>query len=141
MDEDQQYDYLTEQYNTQVGVGTRVGDALKIKDIRSIEGLSTDKNATVGHLKAHLYRENAKYVEGSVQIVNSKFVSHHLGKYHPTKIAAYLRPKLEKEGHEVEDKIGFATGSLGDMLELRKSLVNKEGHKYLKKKETAEANK
>ena len=49
-------------------------------------------------------------------------------------IRMYTR-KFEKEGFEIKDKLGYARADLDHLLEIRKGVIEKEGHLYLKKKE------
>ncbi len=134
MDEGEQYDFLTQMYDEHVGVG-------KIKDLQSITALvdyAKDKRKTVGHVKRHLYEQKTKHIGGALALLQNQHLSHHFNKFHKTAIAAYLKPKLEKAGYEIEDKLGYATADFGDLLALRKGLIEKEGHPYLKKKEGKE---
>lgn len=131
MDEDEQYEYLTSMYDDHIGVGKIKG----VESIKSIEKYTGNKKATVGHIRKHISDSRSKHAEGALQIVGNKYITHHFAKYQPAAIAAYLRPQLEKAGFEVEDKVGYATADLGELLQLRKGLLEKEGHPYLKKKE------
>jgi len=131
MDEDEQYEYLTSMYDDHIGVGKIKG----VESIRSIEKYAGDRKMTVGHIRKHVSDSRSKHAEGALQILSNKYITHHFAKYQPAAIAAYLRPQLEKAGFEVEDKVGYATADLGELLQLRKGLLEKEGHHYLKKKE------
>ncbi len=131
MDEGEQYDYLTSMYDDHVGAGKIKG----VNSIKGIEELLKNKKMTVGHIKRHLYDQKTKHIEGALQLLQSKHVTHHFARYHPAQIAGYLRPQLEKAGFEVEDKVGYASADLGELLGLRRGIIEKEGHPYLKKKE------
>ena len=131
MTEEDQYHFLTGMYDDHIAAG-------KIKDvpsIRSLEEIAKNNKATVGHLKRHIYDSKAKSISGAMQLLISKNITHHFSKYHPTAIAAYLKPQIEKAGFEIEDKVGYASAELQELLGLRKSIIEKEGHAYLKKKE------
>ncbi len=134
IDEKDQYDFLTGMYDEQVGAGKIKG----VDSIKAIEELAKGKKTTVGHLKKHVDESKGKYINGALTVLNSRYVQHHFNKFHPTEIAAYLKPHLDRAGFEVEDKLGYATSELSDLLQLRKSLVSGEGHPYLKKKEAKE---
>ncbi len=133
LSEDEQYEFLTKMYDEHVGAG-------KIKDVESIrviEGLARDKRVTVGHIKRHVYTQKPRHAEAALKMLKAKHINHHFSKYHPAEIAAYLKPRLEKEGFEVEDKLGFATADTGELLGLRANIIKKEGHPYLRKKKEA----
>lgn len=130
MNDTEQYDFLTQMYDDHVGVG-------RIKGVESlkagIEGL-LGKKKSIGHIKKQVYDSRMEHLKGALSLTSSKYVTHHFGRYHPTQIAAYLKPKLEKEGFEVKDKVGYATADLSDLIGLRRGVIEKEGHPYLTKK-------
>lgn len=130
MSDEEQYDFLTQTYDDHVGAG-------KLKEVKSlrqgIEALFAGKK-TVGHIKRHIYDSRSKHLEGALNVMLNKHVMHHFSKYNPVQIAAYLKPKIEKEGYEIKDKLAYATAELGELLGLRKTVIEKEGHPYLKKK-------
>ena len=69
-------------------------------------------------------------------MLNSKHLKHNFSKFDSHEVAGYLKSQLEAAGAEVEDKVGYVTADLGELINLREALVEKKGHKYLKKKET-----
>ena len=130
MNDDEQYEFLTQTYDNHIGAG-------KVKGVESIrEGIEklVAGKKTVGSIKKHTYDQKTKHIDGAMQLLNSQYITHHFSKYHPTTIAAYLKPKLEKTGFEIKDKVGYATAELGELLGIRKSAIEKEGHPYLTKK-------
>jgi hypothetical protein len=135
MSDDEKYDYLTSMYDDHVGVGAIDG----VESIREETEKLMKKNKTVGHVKKKLYQVKGTHAEGARVVLQSKHTNHHFAKFDKTQVAAYLMPKLEKEGFEIEHKVDYATANLGNLLGLRKSLLEKEGHAYLKKKEMKKA--
>ncbi len=137
MDEAEQYEYLSSMYDDHVGVGTNIGQQLKIPSIKSLTDHARNKKSTVGHLKRQLSGEvRDKYITGAMMKLGTKHTSHHFARYDPHVIAAYLKPKLEKAGYEIEDALGFYQADLGELIGLRKSVVEGKGHDYIKKKES-----
>jgi len=130
IDESDQYDFLTSMYDEQVGAGKIKG----INSIRGLEGFAKDKKATVGHMKKLVYDQKSKHAEGTQQVLVNKHVNHHFQKFHPTEIAAYLKPQIEKAGFEIEDKVAYATAELGEHLQLRGSLLQGKSYEPMLKK-------
>ncbi|MBI4151485.1 hypothetical protein HY496_00815 [Candidatus Woesearchaeota archaeon] len=130
LDEEEQYDFLVKLYDDHVGVGAVKG----VESISELENLVKDKKATVGRLKRSAYLQKAKHSEGAINKAQSQYISHHFSKYRGPEIAAYLKPKIEKAGFEIEDKVGYATADLGKLLQIRESVIKKKGHEYLTEK-------
>ncbi len=134
MDDNEQYEFLTEMYDDHTGVGTQIAEHHKVSSIKqNIEQLFKDKK-TIGHIKRGIYDSRANQMKGAIASLGNKYFSHHFSKYHPTTIAAYLKPKLEKTGFDIKDKVGYATANVGQLLEIRKAAIEKEIHPYLTKK-------
>jgi len=119
-------------YDEHVGAG-KIKGVEGIKD--TIDALVKDKKATVGHVKKKLYEQKSKHAEAALTVLGSKYTQHHFNKFHPVEVAAYLKPKLEKEGFEVDDKVAFASSDLQHLLQLRELYLEKKAHPYVKKKE------
>ncbi|MBU0460460.1 MAG: hypothetical protein KKH52_01060 [Nanoarchaeota archaeon] len=130
MDADEAYDHLTGAYDTHVGA-----DGKKIASIRLLATAAKNKKGKVHQVKRLIPGITDKHIDSALEQLGNQHLTHHFSKYHGAEIAAYMKPKLEKEGFEIKDKVGFARGDLGDMLELRKSILEKKDHKYLKKAE------
>ncbi len=130
MDEGEQYEFLTQMYDEHVGAGKIKG----VESIRGLEELVKNKKATFGHLKRHLSEQKGEHIKGAMGVLTSKHLTHHFGKYHPVQIAGYLRPHFESAGLELQDKVGYATADLGELIQLRRAIVEKEIHPYFKKK-------
>jgi hypothetical protein len=138
MDDNEQYEFLTEMYDDHTGAGTQLGQHHKVGSIKgTIEELFKGKK-TVGHIKKNIYDSRANQIKGALELLGGKYMNHHFGKYHSTAIAAYLKPKLEKTGFEIKDKVGYATANTGQLLEIRKGAIEKEIHPYLTKKKEEE---
>jgi|SRR3989344_2268987 len=135
MTEEQQYEHFSSLYDEHTAAGTQMGQRLGVKSISDLVDLAKDKKATVGKLKKSLYEMQEKHVQGALVKIGNQHVSHHFGSYHGSEIAAYLKPKLEGAGFEVDDVVAFARGDLGDMLRMRDAYLEKKEHPYLKKKE------
>ncbi len=131
IDEKQEYDFLTGMYDEHVGVGKIKG----VDSIREIEQLAKGKRITVGHLKKQIHDSQGKYIEGALNIIVDRHTRHHLGKFEKTEIAAYLKPKLEKVGVEIDDTLGFGLSEVGDLMKWRETYLEKKGHPYFKKRE------
>jgi hypothetical protein len=118
--------------------GALTSDAAKedgVQSIRVYAEQSKDKKITIGDIKHSLTEQAPLHMKHAVGQMEYKHRIHHLGKYHPAEIAAYLKPKIEKEGFEIADKLGYATAKLGTLINIRSSIVEKERkHQYLKKK-------
>lgn len=130
LDEDDQYDMLVKLYDEHIGVGKIQG----VKSISELESLTRDKKATVGHLKKSAHLQKGKHTEGAIGMLQNHYISHHFAKYRGPEIAAYLKPHIEKAGFEIEDKLGYATADLGELLKMREAVIEKKGHHYLAKK-------
>jgi len=130
LDEDDQYDMLVKLYDEHVGVGKIQG----VKSISELELLTRDKKATVGHFKRVANMQKGKHTEGAMNMTYSQYLGHHFAKYRGPEIAAYLKPHIERAGFEIEDKLGYATADLGELIKMRESLIEKKGHPYLTKK-------
>lgn len=134
MDDNEQYEFLTQMYDDHTGAGTQLGQQLEVGSIKgTIERLFKDKK-TIGHIKKNIYDSRANQMKGAIELLGNKYLSHHFNKYHSTTIAAYLKPKLEKTGFEIKDKLGYATMKTEQLLEMRKAAIEKEIHPYLTKK-------
>ncbi len=130
MDTDEAYEHLTSHYDRQVAA-----DGRKIPSITGLVELVKGKKNTVGHMKRQIPELTQKHIEGALGHLQGQYIQHHFSKYHPSAIAAYLKPQLEKEGFEITDKVGFARGDLGEMLQLRGQYILKKGHHYVGRKE------
>ncbi|MBI4980957.1 hypothetical protein HZC30_05375 [Candidatus Woesearchaeota archaeon] len=136
MDDDEQYEFLTSMYDQHTGGGTQFGQQHGIKSIKaSIDNL-LEKKKTIGHIKKDIYDSKVKQLGGAMALLGEKYINHHFGRYHHTTIAAYLKPKLEKAGVEIKDKLEYATLSTGKLLDLRDKMIEKklEEHEYITKK-------
>jgi hypothetical protein len=139
MNEDEQYEFLAAMYDEHTGALTsRAAQREGVQSIRTYVEQAKDKKATVGDIK-HLLNEQAPlHMKHAIEQLRYKHQTHHLGKYHSADIAAYLKPKIEKEGFEIEDKLGYATSDIKTLLDMRSSVVEKERrHQYLKEKKSA----
>ena len=130
--EDEQYKYLTGIYDEHIAAGA---GGKKTTSIKGIAGMAADKTTKVEGLLKMLYIQKVQHAEAATNTLKQKFIGHHFSKYHPVEIGSYLKPKLEKAGAEIEDKAGYIQAELGDLFELRDAVIQKKGHKYLKKKE------
>jgi hypothetical protein len=142
--EDEEYDFLTDQYDEHSGYTNKKVLPNELKGIESIKALveySKDKKAKLAHLKKGLYHQKPLAAGGAQRMLIHRHLSHHFAKYNPVEIGAYLKPKIEKEGYEIKDKMGFLSADLGEHLALREGVINKEGHKYVGKKEKEEEEK
>lgn len=131
MSEEDQYERLTSLYDDHIGVG-------KLKDVDSLKQGIEDllkKGKTIGHIKKYTYERKAMNLDSAIKLLQHNYRTHQFGKYQPTQIAAYLKPKLEQSGYEIKDKLGYATASMEELVGLRKAAIEKEIHPYLKKKE------
>ncbi|MEW5897416.1 MAG: hypothetical protein AB1668_07005 [Nanoarchaeota archaeon] len=131
MSEEDQYEHMASLYDDHIGANPRNKENPGIRAI--VESLLRGKK-TVGHVKRFIYDSKSAAATGALSDLNERYKHHHFGKYNKTQIAAYLRPKIEKEGFEIKDKLGYAQAELDSLLGLRKSVVEKEGHPYLTKK-------
>lgn len=134
MNEDESYDFLATIYDSHIGVDSPAARQLNVVSIRSLESLAKDKKATAGHLKRALYESQPNQVKGALNTLGNKHYTHHFARYHPTEVAAYLKPKLEEAGYDITDKVGFATADLSELLGLRRAAVEKKGHPYIGRK-------
>ena len=135
MDEEQQYEFLTTMYDEHVGANdARFAQQVGIRSIKSLVEMAEDKEATVGTAKQILYQTNPKYVQAAQTLLRNKHIQHHLGKFDKHAVAGHLMPELEKAGYTIDDKLGYATADLRELIKLREGLVKGEGHSYLKKK-------
>ena len=132
MDEEDQYEHLASLYDEHTGGDPRNKDNPGMRAI--VETLIRSKK-TVGHVKKAIYDSKSNAAIGALQNLNERYKQHHFNHYNNTQIAAYLKPKFEKEGFEIKDKLGYARADLDHLLEIRKGVIEKEGHLYLKKKE------
>ncbi len=130
LDEDDQYDMLVKLYDEHIGVGKIEG----VRSISELELLARDKKATVGHLRRAVNLQKGEHTKGAMSMTQNQYLSHHFTKYRGPEIAAYLKPQIEKAGFEIEDKLGYATAGLGELIKLRESIIEKKGHPYLSKK-------
>ncbi len=130
MDDEEAYEHLVGHYDRHVGA-----DGKKVKSIGDLADLARNKKGKVGHVKKVIPELTQNHIESAMNHLINKYGNHHFSKYHGIEIASYLKPKLEKEGFEIDDKVGFAQGELNDMLELRKKYLLKKEAKYLKKPE------
>ena len=135
MDDDEAYDHLILSYDDHVGAG-QIQGVDKLKDI--IDTAFKEKKS-VAELKTQMYQNKGTHSQGALQMLQNDHANKTFSGYKPAEVAAYLKPLLKKEGAEIEDKSGYATAKLGDLIALRRSLIEKKGHKYLKKKEMEEA--
>ncbi|MBS3116724.1 hypothetical protein J4421_03965 [Candidatus Woesearchaeota archaeon] len=135
MDEDEQYEFLTTFYDDHVGVDPS-GRRDTAPSIKGFVELAKNKKSTAGDIVRTMYELKPKYVASALNRLNNRHTTHHFLKYDNTAIAAYLKPEIEKQGFEIEDKVGYATAEHGELLRLRKAVIEKEGEefKYLKKK-------
>ncbi len=130
LDEEGEYDLLVKLYDDHVGAGKIEG----VKSISELEYLTKDKKATVGHVKRDIHEKRGAHIKGAMGMMQNQYLSHHFSKYRGPQIAAYLKPHIEKEGFEIEDSLGYATADLGELLKLRRAVIEKKGHPYLAKK-------
>ncbi|MBI2146386.1 hypothetical protein HYU22_03535 [Candidatus Woesearchaeota archaeon] len=130
MDADEAYEHLTSQYDRHVAA-----DGRKIPSITGLVELVKGKKNTVGHVKRQIPELTQKHIEGALGRLQGQYLQHHFSKYHGAEIAGYLKPKLEQEGFEIKDKVGFAQGDLGEMLRLREQYILKKGHQYVGRRE------
>ncbi|MEK6938499.1 MAG: hypothetical protein AABX04_05625 [Nanoarchaeota archaeon] len=131
MSEDDQYQHLSSLYDEHTGGDPRNKQNHGIRAI--VESLIRQKK-TVGHVKQLIYNTKSAGAQGALEKLNDKYQAHHFGKYNNTQVAAYLKPKFEKEGYEIEDKLGYIQSDLDTLMKMRSSVIEKEGHQYLSKK-------
>lgn len=132
MGEEDQYEHLAGLYDEFTGADPR---SEKNPGIRRIIDSLTRGKMTVGHVKKSISTYRSAAAEGALTDITEKYKQHHFGKYHKTQIAAYLKPKVENEGFQIEDTLGYARMGLDDLLKMRRGIIEKEAHPYLKKKE------
>lgn len=131
MDENEQYEHLVGAYDEHIGA-----DGKNVIGIRALApSMARGRKNTVGHVKKFIDQITDKHIGSALGQLSEKYAAHHFSKYNGAHIAGYLKPKLEAKGFEIEDKVSYARGSLDDMLELHKSVLEGKGHKYLKKAE------
>lgn len=131
MSEEDQYEHLTSQYDDHIGADPRNKDNPGIRAI--VQSLIHGKK-TVGHVKKAVSDKMKAAAEGALGNLNERYKHHHFDQYNKMQIAAYLKPKLEKEGFEVKEKLGYVNADLDTLLGLRRGVIEKEGHPYLTKK-------
>jgi hypothetical protein len=138
MDDLEQYEHLSTLYDEHTLAGKVSKDYGGIRKI--VDDIVKEKK-TIGHLKRRVYDTKSAGAQFALLKLGNQYMSHHFSKYQPTQVAAYLKPKLEKAGFEVEDKIGYAQADLGELFKLREGILEKKGHQYLKKKPEEEKKK
>ncbi|MBS3138300.1 hypothetical protein J4207_01185 [Candidatus Woesearchaeota archaeon] len=118
MNTEEKYETLTAMYDDQIGA-----DGKKVIGLSGIaEEYAGNKKMTIGDLKKHLDKNRRQHKESALaKMVNHKAVQI-FHKYHPTEIGAYLKPKVEEAGLEVEDKVKFATLKTGDYINILKGI-------------------
>ncbi len=136
-DVEEQYQFLTAQYDDHIGADVRKGEGLT----GIAETFAKSKKLTLGHLKRHLRENQTKHAQKALDVIVEKYAAHHFTKYHPVELAKYLKPHVEKAGLEVENKLRFIQLSYGELIHIISALkTGKWGeHGYekygLKKKE------
>lgn len=133
MEEEDQYEFLVGLYDDHLGVGTIRG-AEKHSLRGAVDGHLKGKKS-VGDIKHHLYKQRPEQIDAAMGYLLNRHFQHHFGSYHPTQVAAHLKPQLEKAGFKIDDPLAYATEDLGDLLKLREQYIEKKGISYLKKKE------
>ena len=132
MNDEDQYEHLIQLYDEHIGANPRNE---KNPGLRAIVDSLMRQKRTVGHVKKVVYDAKSAAAAGAMENLNERYVQHHFSQYNPTQIAAYLKPRIEKEGFEIKDKLSYAQSNLDNLLNLLRNIIEKEGHPYLKKKE------
>jgi len=111
MSEDEAYEHLVHHYDAHIGAG---------KDVPSIRALAEsytkDKDATVGDIKRALSGLRETHAQAAVDNLNEHVINTHLASYRPIEIASYLKPKLEKAGIEIQDKVVFSKLGIAELI-------------------------
>jgi len=131
MDDKEQYEHLSALYDEHTGANPRDKNNPGIRAI--VESLIHQKK-TVGHVKKGLYERKPTSAQAALDQIADKYKNHHFAKYHNTQIAAYLKPKIEKAGFEIEDKVGYSQADKDALFGLRTAILEKKGYHFLKKK-------
>jgi hypothetical protein len=131
MDDEEAYDQLILSYDKHVGAGQIQG----VDGLKDIIDAALKNKKSIGELNQTMYQNKATHSQAAMTVLQNKHVNKNFSGYEPQKIAAYLKPQLEKAGAEIEDKTGFLNATLGDLIGLRSAVIEKKGHKYLKKKD------
>lgn len=120
--EDDVYDFLTQMYDDHIGAGKIRG----VESIRTVEDFAKDKKGKIGRVKKHLYIQKTKHADAALKTLASKATTHFFGTYHPTEIAAHLKPHIEKAGLEIEDRVRYALHETPELIGLRQGI--RKGH-------------
>ncbi len=138
MSEDEQYDFLTQFYDAHVGAEGQRGGNKEIKSIRNLAEFAKDRKALAGDLVRFMAQNQGAHKEGALNALNSKHFQHHFLKFDSTELAAYLKPKFEEHGYEIDRKPEYLQADHGELLGLHQRVIEKKGHPYLRKKGDAE---
>ena len=117
-DVEDQYHFLTTQYDEHIGADFRKGEGLTA----IAEQFAKSKKLTLGHLKRRLWENQTKHAQKALDTIVNKYAAHHFTQYHPVDLAKYLKPHIEKAGLEVEDKLKFIQLSYGDLIHIISAL-------------------
>jgi hypothetical protein len=138
-DDEEQYEYLTHHYDMHVGAGKEGrGRREGAETIKRLLGYATNKKAKLADLKKDLWDQKKDHAEGALAELATKQIHQHFGKYHPVVIGNYLKPKLEENKFEIEDKIGYGNASIFELIGLRERAIKKKEIRYLGPKEEKE---
>jgi hypothetical protein len=115
-DVEKQYEILTQQYNSHMGLrGDRGIDAM-------INGYIDNSNVTVGHLKTNLYQIKGQHVQMALGNLRNQAYSHFLGTYHAPEVSAHVAKKAGEKGYTVTDKVRWAAMDHGELLPVYESV-------------------
>jgi len=115
VDEKDHYDILSKHFE-RTHVDLKEGKTVSIDAI--VKSMVKDKKKTIGQFKTSFYNQRGYFAGAGMGHLVHKAGEHYFGKFHSHEIAAYIKPKLDERGIEIEDLTKFATLDTGELIPL-----------------------